>query len=388
MHGSVGDGYGSQSSPTRQRQRPKRRPSVDDAEWRLALQASKEEADADARRRANGNGQEDDDLAQAIKLSKEEDELRKRELERQNAEALFDDTPAATQPTGYNQGYQQQAAVDWYGNPMEQQQPQSTGYLNNMYTQPMQPQYTSFQQPQQTGFVPQYMPAQTTGYNPWANSMNGVQQQPQQAQPQQQPVPVQQAQPTGSNNPWAANNQHSTIAPMPTGSNNPFASKMATSTNNTQRAPTLSTLQEQHTVQMQSQNNPIMNYQSPQPATAPSTAPQQPKNPISPHHAQLNALLAGGAGLDTYGNTGDLRLPAQHTAPGVYVNSTGQGLNQLEAHRTGTNPFLHNQFTGMAQPQYPSQTGPVGGMQSVGGAYGGYQGQRQQGPQSGSLIDL
>jgi hypothetical protein len=41
------------------------------------------------------------------------EDLRKRELEESNAQSLFDDTPAQVQPTGYNQGYQQQGAVDW-----------------------------------------------------------------------------------------------------------------------------------------------------------------------------------------------------------------------------------------------------------------------------------
>jgi epsin len=57
-----------------------------------------------------------------IKLSKEEEELRKRELEESNAQSLFDDAPVPTaqaQPPGYNQGYQQQNAVDWFGNPIK-----------------------------------------------------------------------------------------------------------------------------------------------------------------------------------------------------------------------------------------------------------------------------
>lgn len=87
-----------------------------------------------------------------------------------------------------------------------------------------------------------------------------------------------------------------------------------------------------------------------------------------------------------------MRIPAQHTAPGTFVNSAGQGMDRLRAAQTGTNPFFSAQATGYAQnqsafgQQMPAQTGPAGG-------YGGYGqqnnpfGARPQ-QQSGSLIDL
>ncbi|KAL9606762.1 MAG: hypothetical protein Q9204_009452 [Flavoplaca sp. TL-2023a] len=117
--------------------------------------------------------------------------------------------------------------------------------------------------------------------------------------------------------------------------------------------------------------------------------------------------------MDTFGNTGDLRIPAQHTAPGTFVNSSGQGLNRLHASQTGGpsmqqqqpnqtgfgNPPQHQQ-----NPMMPAQTGPAGmGMNGFGGGgfgqasnnpFGGAQQQQQQHQrpappqQSGSLIDL
>jgi len=396
------EGLAGDDTPTRPQNRQRRRNSDDDLEFKLALEASKNEAEEDAKKRS-GKAPEidsDDDLAKAIKLSKEEEELRRRELEQQNADTLFDDTPAQmSQPTGFNQGYQQQAAVDWFGNPMEQQQPQSTGYLNNAYSQStgMQPQQTAFQggyggyqQPQQTGYdlsfqqqqQNQFMQPQQTGYNPWASQMNGLDQQ---QHPQQQPAP------TGSNNPWSSAQSHESIAPQPTGSNNPFASAINRPQPSVQRTPTLSTLQEQKTAQQfnQPSYNPIMSYQTPQNVSSPiqptqAHAPQTPQTPQDPHRARLNALLSSGDGQDTFGNVGEMRIPAQHTAPGTFVNSAGSGINRLEAARTGTNPFLHSQFTGMPQQQYPAQTGPVSHAQSS-NPFGG---QRQQGGQSGSLIDL
>jgi len=406
------DGFagGSDTTPRRQRDRP-RKNDDDDLEYKLALEASKNEAEEDARRRAKKAAPpvDDDDLAKAIRLSKEEEDLRKRELEEANASSLFDDLPAqAPQPTGFNQGYQQQTAVDWFGNPVDQQpqqqqMPQSTGFLNNAYSQPMPAQptgyqnglgYGGYQQSQPTGFdqafqqqqqpQQQFMQPQQTGYNPWASQMNSFD------QTQQMPLQQQNTAVPGSNNPWAtASPQPSQDAlhAQPTGSNNPFASSFNRPQPATQRAPTLSALQEQKTATQfnQPSYNPIASFQAPQQ----TAVPQQPAQTLDPHRAQLNALLSSGEGQDTFGNVGNLRIPAQHTAPGTFVNSAGHGTERLEMARTGNNPFLHSQFTGMPQQQFPqqqfpAQTGPAG-------AYGSsnpFGAQKQQGAQSGSLIDL
>ena len=95
--------------------------------------------------------------------------------------------------------------------------------------------------------------------------------------------------------------------------------------------------------------------------------------------------------MDTFGNTGDLRIPAQHTAPGTFVNSSGQGLNRLHGQQTGNNPFFNQQFTGAPQQQppqsaggftRPQQTGPAGTGGFGGNPYGGGQGGQQ------NLIDI
>lgn len=399
------------NTPRRQRQRPQRE-DEDDLEYRLALEASKNEAEMEAQRRKGGQTEDtDDDLAKAIKLSKEEEELRKRQLEDQSqGDLLFDDTPAqAPQPTGFNQGYQQQAAVDWFGNPVQQQQ---TGFVENAYSQPtgLQPQQTAFQngyggnnfgyqQPQQTGYEQmqqpqaQFIQPQNT-YNPWAQQMNngfGQQQ-------QQQPQPIQE-QPTaaGSNNPWASTQPTaSPIGVQPTGSNNPFASQPSRQTTASpfRTQPTLSSLAEQQASnQFNARPNPIQNFTAPQPQIQPQQT-AKPQAPVDPYQAKLNHLLSTGEGQDTFGNIGDMRIPAQHTAPGTYVNSAGLGsMGRLEASRTGNNPFF-NQHT-QPQPQMPAQTGPAGGFGGGNpfGAQPQQQQQQQQGyggqqGQGGSLIDL
>jgi epsin len=408
------------ANPTSHNGEPHRRPprkerpnDDEDLEYRLAIEASKTEAEEDARRRAKAakDTDEDADLAKAIKLSKEEEDLRRKELEEANATSLFDDTPtptqpAVTQPTGWNQGYQQQPTVDWFGNVIDPQQQQQTGF--GLQGQPTSYQngfgYSGLQQAQPTGYIaPNFQNLQGTGfgtgtpYNQQTNGFGAFGQQQQQQQPQQ-PQQSDNLQP-GSHNPFAAMQQVTQdMKPQPAGSNNPFATSLQRPVSAQPRIqPTLSTLQEQKAA---TSFNPITNYQAPQ--IQPQLQPvqqQQPTKPQDPHMVRLNALLASGEGQDTFGNVGDLRIPAQHTAPGTFVNSAGSGLGRITQNATGNNPFLNSQFTGLPQQTgfgqnrvMPAQTGPAGTFGNVApfGAGGNnpFGGNQQQQGQSGSLIDL
>ncbi|KAB5583044.1 ENTH domain-containing protein [Coniochaeta sp. 2T2.1] len=421
------------SQPRRQRQMRPQHTDEEDAEYKLAIEASKYQEEEDRRKRESRGGagafaeDDDDDLAKAIKLSKEEEERRRRELEDNNATSLFDDEPAQQpQPTGYNQGYQQGSAVDFFANPIDQQ-PQPTGYNQTGYTG-FQTQPTGYQNgyqngfgAQPTGFAQQQQPAgydmyqqqmqqpmqtafqpQQTGYNPY-----GQQQQPMQSPIQQEPVAQ-----AGSNNPWATGNPQSAVLsamkPLATGSNNPFAQQQQTARPS---FTTLNSLPEQKTLSSFSQQPSLSTQPSfgqQQPSSSPfSTQPQpqqqqqQPQKELSEHESRLNALLSSGEGLDTFGNTGNLRIPAQHTAPGTFVNSAGSGLNRLNAEQTGNNPFLRQQFTGMPtvsyqgqpqgqqqQQQMPAATGPANFGHGVGSANPfGQRGQQQQGGH-GDLIQF
>lgn len=397
-------GFGGSPSEGRRtdpRRRDRRGRDEDDTEYQLAIEASKVEAEEDRKRRerAARNFDDDDDLAKAIKLSKEEEELRRRELEDSNAQSLFDDTPvqvAQAQPTGYNHGYQQQPAVDWFGNPHDAQQPLTTGYLNNQYSQPNAFQTQPTGQPngfangfqmQPTGYDPsqqfgqpqnQFYPAQSlqpqqtafNNNNPYGTNNAVFGQQPQQESYLQ----------PGSHNPWATDNQQGldALKPMPTGSNNPFASAINRPASQPARPgpPSLNTLaEEQATTAFNtapSGPNPITSYNAPSPLPSTSTSAKPPQADNG-QYARLNALLASGEGQDTFGNVGDLRVPAHHTAPGTFINSAGQGLKPTQ---TGNNPFLGQQFTGV-----PQQTG----FTQSGNPFGAHPQQRQQG---GSLIDL
>lgn len=393
------DEYAPQQAEPSHRRAPRVRPQgtdEDDAEYRLAIEASKYQEEEDRKRREGGGPSTvdtDDDLAKAIKLSEEEEERRRRQLEESNAISLFDDEPAQTsQPqfTGVNQGYQQGTPVDFFANPIDQNQMQTqpTGYGYNGFQQ---------QQPQPTGFQPNYNATgfgmQPTGMDPY-----GQQQQQQQsfqpqptgynpyAQQSQQQVqsPTDTGLQPGSNNPWSTTNnqpqQHS-LQPTPTGSNNPFAQF-----NRPQSAkPTMSSLgslPEQKTLsfnqpQQQQPQQQQMSFNQPQPAF------NQPQKEMNEHESKLNSLLATGDGMDTYGNTGNLRIPSQHTAPGTFINSAGTGMNRLNPEATGNNPFMRQQFTGMPNISYgsqvPSATGPAGmNGQGSNNPFGAQQPQQQQ----------
>lgn len=377
-----------QGEPSRRPQPRERRPMNDeeDMEYRLALEASKHQEEEDRKRREGRQGggaadDDDDDLAKAIKLSKEEEERRRQEVSGNNNTSLFDDDLIQVnqpQPTGFNQGYQQGNQVDFFANPVDQSQMQAqpTGFMNNAYTGYQQPQqqinYSTGlnggygMQPQmQTGFggdafgqqpqQQQPFQPQPTGYNPY------LQQQPQQIQ-----SPASPEQP-GSNNPWASNTsaqqqqQQHPIQPTPTGSNNPFAQF-----NRSQSAkPTLGSLgslPEQKSLSSFG-NQPGQPLQHSQSFGQPGQGFNSQQKELNEHESKLNSLLATGDGMDTYGNTGNLRIPAQHTAPGTFVNSAGSGVSRLNPEATGNNPFMRQQFTGMPAMNYsqqPSATGPAG----------------------------
>ncbi|KAE9969548.1 hypothetical protein BLS_005321 [Venturia inaequalis] len=415
---------GHEGAGARPPRRQNRQTEEDDDELRRAIEASRAEAEEEDRKRRRAAGhsvEEDQDLAKALKLSKEEEDLRRRELEEANANSLFDDTPAqpaVPQATGWNQGYQQQPTVDWFGNVIDPQQqntgfgmqPQMTGYQNpngTGYGFQQQPQQTGFggsafgqpqQQPQQNFLQPQQTAFNTN--NPWGQQ-NGLGTMGQQ---QQQPIQQQDtAINAGSNNPWAQSQQGlDAVKPQPTGSNNPFAHAQRPQSTNTNRfgGSTLNSLSEQ---QPTTAFNPITSFQAPQQPQMQQPIQQQPTQqqiPQDPHKSRLNALLASGEGQDTFGNVGDMRIPSQHTAPGTFVNSAGSGASRLTANATG-NPFLNSQFTGMPQQSriMPAQTGPAG---SFGLSYGGInnnpfgqqqngqqqQQQQQHGQGGASLIDL
>lgn len=360
----------------------------EDAEYRLAIEASKHQEEEDRKKRENRrDDDDDDDLAKAIKLSKEEEERRRRELEDSNATSLFGEESTQPQYTGFNQGYQQGNPVDFFANPIDQSQMQTqpTGYMAGSYTG-LQPNYNTLNMPTGSALDPygqqqnvQPFQSQLTGYNPYASM-------PQQQSPLVHPS-VPQPEPTlppGSNNPWSSNkNQPQSLMVTPTGSNNPFAQFNRTQVSTKTAAPVLGSLPEQQPL---SSFNQVQQPPPPQQQQQTFSAAQKPLNE---YESKLNALLATGDGMDTFGNTGDLRIPAQHTAPGTFVNSAGSGMQRLNPETTG-NPFMRQQFTGMPSISYGSQgpnaTGPASMQGQGGNPFGAQQAQKQ--PPNQDLIQF
>jgi len=259
----------------------------------------------DAKRMSLRN-KEEDDLAKALRLSEEEDARRKRELEEANKNALFNDNLNLTSNNQYTQQPQQ-------GYPL----------MDLGYGQQLQPQYTSFnpfhaqmlQQQQQEEYMRQQLALQEQQrlqQEEYYRQQYLLQQQQQQQQQQQALL----AQPTGY------------------GSNNPFAPAQPQ-----QQQPTPQPQQQSSflPVPVVSQQQPASPQPTPQPQPAFNPRPQRDDG----QHSGLAALLARGRedGMDTFGNTGNLRIPVGtgfHQKNQLAIQQTGFG---------GNNPF------GQAQQQ-------------------------------------
>ncbi|ODQ65794.1 ENTH-domain-containing protein [Nadsonia fulvescens var. elongata DSM 6958] len=181
-------------------------------------------------------------------------------------------------------------AVDMYGNPFYSQQTMPTGILQNAYST--------------GGIQNQYI--------------NGYQQQ----QLYQQQLQLQESQ-----------QSQQAIAPLKTGTNNPFAQIQMNLSTEASR-PSLNELELQH------QQIPVTSS-SFQYAENSGTRNQLKEKGLD--HEELNILLATGTGVDTYGNTGDIRLPSQHTK----TDFVHMGLNPQQTAGGSKNPFIDHQYTGV-----------------------------------------
>ncbi|KAG5355443.1 Epsin-1 [Yarrowia sp. C11] len=392
-----GDRRGSERGDSRREaRRPSRRGSTPDDDLARALAESQRTAEEEARLRQNG-GAEDEALRKAIALS--EEEQKNRDLGGGSASGAAqpinlidtDSFPNQFQP----QQQMQPTGYDLFGNAIygQQQPTMNTGVLQNAYATGgmFDQQPNQFQQQQQ--FQPQQQ--QYTGFQaqqPQQQQYTGYQQQNDFSQSFQQQQPAEPLQPlkTGSNNPFAK--QDSTNGSSSTG---PSLDFMASNNMTTQSHPNQQQQQQQQQHQQQQQS-----------------APKQRAQVTGGAHPELNNLLMSGDGLDTYGNTGETRIPAQHTRD-TFMNT------RLQPQATANNnPFVGQQYTGIPSTQIqpavtgygfgnaPQQTGMQqnNGQQQYGqqqnqqqygqqqyGQYGQQQNQQQQyggGAPQQSLIDL
>ncbi|KAF7729882.1 hypothetical protein EC973_003616 [Apophysomyces ossiformis] len=271
----------------------------EDRDLRRALQESKRLAEEEARNREQG----DEDLARAIQLSEQEAKERERKekerLERENAQNLFGGTDSFN-PFPANQ------AFDSNTNPYSQQLqwPQNTGMTNLSFSDPIsanqqrQPSFYNSNPYQQNNPYQQYaafpnalqaqmtgIPQQTqfTGMAPFQPStMTGFTQQPQSAGA----LTFQSSMPTG-NNPFglAAAQQQQTQPAGAIDSSSFRQQPLSVDTRSYFSSPSLT---------QQAIGSPVR------------SSPQQ----TDPRYARLNSLLANKEdGMDTFGNTGNLRIP-------------------------------------------------------------------------------
>ncbi|CAL9735739.1 epsin-1 [Monosporozyma servazzii] len=283
-----------------------RGPSREDDEMRRAIEESRITAEEEEARRRRNNEENDDDRRMALQLSQEEQELKRlQELQRQQ-ELL------AQQQQQQQQQQQPQMYYDVFGNPItpeeylqyQQQQALLAQQQQQALAQQQQQQYWAMQQ-QQAALLAQ-----------------------QQAQGQQQLYGIQQAgMTTGSNNPFARSNQQASAATTATTTPSMSVPSTANTTTSTTTQPPLK-----------------------QTRTGDKS--------ITDKYSALNTLLATGTGIDTFGNTGEQRIPAQHTQTGTFINSQGTGYRQV-TDKDNANPFfIGTQYTGLPSSNIvPSQTG-------------------------------
>ncbi|SCV99794.1 LAFE_0B02652g1_1 [Lachancea fermentati] len=327
----------------KRKSRRRRDPDTFDDDLQRALEESRltaEQEEQERRMRMGEMADDEDDLQTALQLSKEEEELRRlRELQQQQQ---LQQAQAQMFP-------QQQQAMyyDIFGNPISaeeymqyQQQLAEQQYQQQQYQQLAQQQALAAQQ--------QYLAEQ-------------------QALAQQQAFAQQQYM-----------QQQFTQQPLATGSNNPFALGSQGKTGNAAPKPAAT--------------SPAISAPAPAPAPAVSS-PQKPltqtrtgNQSITDKYSALNTLLATGTGIDTFGNTGDTRVPAQHTKTGNFINSQGTGYRQV-GDQPKHNPFLGTQYTGLPSSSIvPSYTGY--GFGNQGGQTQQSNNQQNNADQGFSLIDL
>ncbi|CCE63090.1 hypothetical protein TPHA_0D04560 [Tetrapisispora phaffii CBS 4417] len=337
----------------RDRNRNRRPPARNgsDEDLQRALEESRRTAEEDERKRRLN--QDDSDLQAALQLSKEEEELKRlQELQ-----------------SSMHMQQQQPVYYDVFGNPISYEE-----YLQ------YQMQQDQLQKQQQNEWLLQQK----------QQDLLAQQQQQEMLLQQQQFLLAQQQQQASYLAQQQAMMQQQQQMPMQTGSNNPFAlNNQQTNNNNVQAASELPDFTKPQAQSYQPAKLPEqIEIQQPvqQPVQQPLQQNRTGNKEMTNKYNELNQLLASGTGIDTFGNTGETRIPAQHTQTGTFINSQGTGYRQ-QSGESKVNPFLSNQYTGLPSSNIiPTQTGYGFGNQPQQQQY--QQQQQQNNNQGVSLIDL
>ncbi|KAI9278885.1 hypothetical protein BDA99DRAFT_554484 [Phascolomyces articulosus] len=339
------------------------------------LQRAMEESRRMAQNDSRGREQDDADLAKAIEISEQEQREKERKqrekLERENAKNLLDDDSDLFKPVTVIQQQQPQMtgmSMSFTGIPLGAQQQNNPYQWNQMQAQmtgmpqqytgvapfqtnPMMnsPQFTGYNTAMTTGFTASPMQHMQTGHLSTPMSPLGQQQQ---QSPMMLNTPKQQTpMVTGSNNPFGPGVkavQHQQQASPQMATTSPFSIESHT--------PTPVTIQQTNTISLAQ-----LSSSAPVSQPTPLSSQQQAPPPVDPRYAKLNSLLANrDDGQDTFGNTGNLRIPigtgfASTIKPETTgkSNSTGDLLNLNNNNNAPAGSFsqAHNPFA----PQYTGQ---------------------------------
>ncbi|KAG0329236.1 hypothetical protein BG004_002370 [Podila humilis] len=318
------------------------------------LQRALEESRRMARENSGGNS-DDDDLKAALALSKKDEQDRQKNVEKYNELSLTEDWDADSKPTNQNElnnddffgngnnnnnsnnnnnNFDSFSAMNNFDNSFIQSQP--TGF-NNPYLQFQQQQLQQQQFEQQQLMQQQMMQQQMLQQQQQQMAMMNNPYQ-QQLMPQMTGAPPQ----IGSNNPFSAFAIQQANANKPfeapyksnlnnntnnnNNNNNGFnfgtngTNSNTTTNNNSNSLGELAFLQN-------AMSNPVASQPQPQPATTVSKAP----NAHDEKYAHLAFALSNrDDGMDTFGNTGQLRMPSHHTMGGPIITSNTSAANPFQ----------------------------------------------------------
>ncbi|WFD43095.1 hypothetical protein MPSI1_001748 [Malassezia psittaci] len=285
----------------RRRQDERDQQSREDRELQQALEESRRMAEEEERRRKAAM-KDDEDLQNSLRQSKEEEEKNSNLI---NLESNEQDNNGA-----------------------------------------LQPQYTSFNP---------YMQFQPTGFNPFFQAQMQQQELLQQQYLAQQEYQRQLALQNAAQQYqylMTQQQQQQPLMPQPTsfGSNNPWLNPSSTSSQPT----TLSEPEPAPPTRQETETDTLISFDTPAEPVAKPQATGPPRVKISNAHPELDRLLASGDGVDTFGNTGDMRLGHSYGAfsqmrqqpTGQTANLTDSTFNSQkpDANRiaSASNPFAMN----------------------------------------------
>ncbi|KTW25969.1 hypothetical protein T552_03243 [Pneumocystis carinii B80] len=312
--------------------------SDDDKELQRAIEESKLQSEDDKRKSLLKAKQEEEELALALQLSKEEEELRNMALLQKKRGALLLEQ-------SFQQSQQPPKLMDFFREDNSIQQPQNIDYIQNTYLQPT----NAFEsQPNlNTQNIEYYQPQENYQLNHSQMNYPLFQQNVPTNNPYSSYVDTQTFHRNFSYDHSYLNHSQDQFKSLRLGSNNPFI-QMESSDNYKPNYNTISSPLEMYSNQKNESNNTIPTAQS-------IFFPGHKYN--ASYQSKLSSILqARNPDIDTFGNTGDLRIPSQHIGC-EFVNSYGMRTKTEPTISSTLNHQKSNQALFNRQPILSAPTG-------------------------------